>query len=88
MFNANEPARDAVLLRFLVIGEAARNMAIYFPGDDRHAGLPIASMRMMRNRLIHGYWDVDSLILWEAARRDIPDLLARIRPLIAAEAGR
>lgn len=54
-FVANEPVRDAVLLRFLVIGEAARNLAIYFPGDSKHASLPIGFMRMMRNRLIHGY---------------------------------
>lgn len=46
-FVASDLVRDAVLLRFLIIGEAARNLAIYFPGDDRHASLPLGSMRRM-----------------------------------------
>ena len=80
--------RDAVLLHFLIVGEVARNLTIYFPDDFRYASLPLGSMRMMRNRLIHGYWDIDATILWQAARADIPDVLARVVPLIDVEASR
>ncbi len=74
-----------MLLRFLIVGEAARNLAIYFTGDGRNAGLPLGRMRMMRNRLIHGYWNLDSRVLWEAARQNIPAVLAAVRVMIAAE---
>lgn len=84
-FVASEPVLDAVLLRFLIIGEAARNLAILFPDDARHAGLPVASMRMMRNRLIHGYWNIDPTILWAAAITSVPPLLAQVEALVGQE---
>ena len=85
-FVVSESLRDAVLLQFLIIGEAARNLAILYPDDARHAGLPLANMRMMRNRLIHGYWNIDPAILWTAAITSVPPLLAQVEALVGREA--
>lgn len=35
-------------------------------------------MRGMRNRIAHGYFDIDFRIVWDTVRADIPDLLQRI----------
>ena len=36
----------------------------------------------VRNRLIHGYDDVDFDILWVIIKRDIPDLIIKIEKIL------
>ena len=36
----------------------------------------------MRNRLIHGYFDVDVDLLWDTVERDIPTLESQIRAIL------
>jgi uncharacterized protein with HEPN domain len=36
----------------------------------------------MRNRLIHGYSDVDEEIVWQTATQEIPDLMMRLNRLV------
>ncbi len=37
----------------------------------------------MRNRLIHGYFDVNLDIVWQTVTEDLPDLVARLEQLTA-----
>ena len=32
----------------------------------------------MRNRLVHGYFDIDFPLVWDTVRQDIPDLIGRL----------
>ena len=36
----------------------------------------------MRNVLVHGYFDIDTAIVWEAASRDLPALRPRLEALL------
>jgi uncharacterized protein with HEPN domain len=36
----------------------------------------------LRNRLIHGYSDVDLDILWDILRIDLPPLIAELRKIL------
>jgi uncharacterized protein with HEPN domain len=38
----------------------------------------------MRNVLVHGYFEVDADLVWDAATRDVPALKPAIERLIAA----
>jgi uncharacterized protein with HEPN domain len=42
---------------------------------------------MMRNRLIHGYFDVDPDIVWNVAIQKLPDLVAWLDRLLNPPAG-
>lgn len=55
-----------------ILGEAARAL----PGDVRQLGSEIEWGRIigMRNVLVHGYFDIDVDIVWEAVTRDVPRL--------------
>jgi uncharacterized protein with HEPN domain len=55
-----------------VIGEAASRMSD--PGRARIDGVPWSAIISMRNRLIHGYFDVDPDIVWTTATVEIPAL--------------
>lgn len=63
-----------------MIGEAARALT-----DNVRALAPeIEWPRIigMRNVLVHGYFDIDTEIVWEAASRDAPALKPRIEELL------
>lgn len=54
----------------------------------RIPGVPWPQVVGMRNRLIHGYDDVDLTILWEIATVDMPALVSAVqRHLDASPAG-
>ncbi|HMA82951.1 MAG TPA: HepT-like ribonuclease domain-containing protein [Candidatus Thermoplasmatota archaeon] len=38
----------------------------------------------MRNRLIHGYFDIDLAIVWKTATEDIPPLIEEIKNMISS----
>ena len=36
----------------------------------------------MRNVLVHGYFDIDTDIVWQAVTRDVPELKPLVRRLL------
>ena len=42
-------------------------------------------MTGMRNRMIHGYDDIDMGVVWNTSQESVPSLLTLIKPLISAE---
>ena len=72
------------LVRLLeVIGEAAAGIS---PGLRRkYSALPWQQMTGMRNRLIHGYFDVNPDLIWRTVTEEMPLLMDRIRKALANE---
>ena len=69
------------LVRLLeVIGEAARGISDEF--RTQHPELPWKKMVGMRDRLIHGYYDVDLDVVWETATEDLPGLVAKLESVL------
>lgn len=59
------------------IGEAASRLS-----DDvvqAHPEIPWRQIVAMRNRVVHGYFDVDLDVLWSAVSVDVPQLAERVR---------
>lgn len=48
-------------------------------------GIPWENIIGMRNRLIHGYFDIDLDILWQTIKKDIPPLVTRLEAAILPE---
>lgn len=63
-----------------ILGEAAAGL----PQDVRDLApdVPWPSIVGMRNVLVHGYFDIDADIVWEAARRDVPALRSALLRLL------
>lgn len=69
------------LVRLLeIIGEAASNVSEGFRKE--HPDIPWRNMVGIRNRLIHGYFDVDLDIVWDTVRKDLPPLLKDLEKLV------
>jgi uncharacterized protein with HEPN domain len=65
------------LVRLLeIVGEAASRV----PASERaqYSGIPWLQIVGLRNRLIHGYDNVDFDILWEIVSQDLPPLIAEL----------
>ena len=46
-----------------------------YPGfAAEHPEIPWRSMRGMRNRIAHGYFDINFDVVWETARTALPEL--------------
>ncbi len=64
-----------------IIGEAARGISPEFRGQ--HPEIPWKEMSAMRDRLIHGYFDVNLDVVWKTITLDLPPvvkLLQRVFP--------
>ena len=82
-FAEDEKTQAAVIRELEIIGEAAGRVSTEFVVS--HPELPWRQMVSMRNRMIHGYDDIDLVIVWRALRLNLPDLIDLITPLIPPE---
>lgn len=64
-----------------IIGEAAARVSE--DARARHPQIPWALIVGMRNRLIHGYNEVDRQVLWETVRTDLPALIAQLEQMLS-----
>ena len=73
------------LIRLLeIIGEAAWGIS-----EDLRRRYPKIAWRQMsgmRNRLIHGYFDVNNDLVWETVTIELPPLITEIKTVIKKEA--
>ena len=74
-FLADKRTQQAVTLNLIIVGEAASRLM------DRHPELVVAqpeiewrSIRGMRNRIAHGYYDIDMDVVWETVQKALPEL--------------
>lgn len=80
-FLADRRTQQAVTLNLIVLGEAATKLM------DRHpefvADYPQIewqSMRGMRNRIAHGYYEIDLEVVWDTVTLGLPELLQEFGP--------
>ncbi len=71
--------QSAVLHQLLVIGEAVKRLSTGFKSE--HPQVPWKLIAGMRDKLIHGYDDVDLQEVWMTIARDLPALGAALGPL-------
>lgn len=74
--------REAVLWNYTVLGEAASQI----PAEIRDAYPTIEWSKAvrLRNRIVHGYWDVDLHLLYGTATENLPAMSQRLRRLLDA----
>lgn len=72
----------AVVKTIEIIGEAASRVTV--EGRAEAPGLPWQQIIAMRNRLIHGYFDVDLDIVWSTVQGELPPLIAELEAIIAS----
>jgi uncharacterized protein with HEPN domain len=78
-FLADKRTQQAVIMSLIIIGEAATKvMDGYADFIQAHAEVPWRSMRNMRNRMAHGYFDINLDVVWETVQEWLPELLKQL----------
>lgn len=72
----------AIVKDIEIIGEAASRVSA--EGRSACPGIPWQDCIAMRNRLIHGYFDIDLDIVWSTVKQELPPLIAELEQILAA----
>lgn len=76
-FHGDEKLQLAIIRLLEIMGEAANSLS-----DDlkeNHREIPWPQITATRNRLIHGYFDVDLDVVWKIVTTDIPALVQHLQ---------
>lgn len=78
-FLADKRTQQAVILNIVIIGEAATKLLGDYRGFlDQYPEVPWTSMKGMRNRIAHGYFDINLEVVWDTLQTALPELLQRL----------
>lgn len=81
-FYSNKQTQQAVVMNLIIIGEAATKLMDKYPGfTDANSHISWLGMRGMRNRIAHGYFEIDLNIVWQTITKAIPELVNQIESL-------
>lgn len=81
-FIADKRTQQAVILNLIVIGEASSKMlSAEINFIEQNPEIPWKNMKGMRNRIAHGYFDIDLEIVWQTVQTAIPQLLQQLTAL-------
>ncbi len=78
-FLTDKCTQQAVIMSLIIIGEAATKMMdSYDEFTQKHPEVPWRRMRNMRNRMAHGYFDINLDVVWETVQEWLPELLKQL----------
>ena len=81
-FLADKRTQQAVIMSLIVIGESATKvMDQHAEFAGTHPSAPWRSMRGMRNRIAHGYFDINLDVVWDTVQTALPELLEQLGEL-------
>lgn len=75
-FLADKRTQQAVIMNIVIIGEAATKLANDYPAFiAQYPDVPWRNMRGMRNRIAHGYFDINIDTVWDTVQLALPKLM-------------
>ncbi len=78
-FLADKRTQQAVIMNLVIIGEAATKVMDRYAGfTQAHPEVPWRSMRGMRNRIAHGYFDINLDVVWDTLQTALPALAQQL----------
>lgn len=84
VFLKDRRTQQAVVMSLIVLGEAATKvMERHAAFAEAHRDIPWRNMRGMRNRIAHGYFDIDLDVVWDTIQTALPELQAQLVELTA-----
>ena len=80
LFVEDDKTTSAVVRKLEIIGEAAKNVPETI--RQKYPQVPWRNMAGMRDRIIHAYFAVDYVVVWDTLKIDIPPLQPIIEQIL------
>ena len=81
-FEQDKRTQQAVVMSLIVLGEAATKvMDQHLTFAKQHTQIPWRNMRGMRNRMAHGYFDINIEVVWDTVQKALPALKSQVDAL-------
>lgn len=78
-FLEDKRTQQAVIMSLIIIGEAVTKvMDRYAEFTRANDQVPWRSMRGMRNRIAHGYFEINLDVVWDTVQSALPELLKQL----------
>jgi uncharacterized protein with HEPN domain len=79
-FFADEKTFDAVLMNFVIIGEAVGRLTDEL--KEKETQIPWTKIKGFRNMVAHDYFGVDAEEVWQIIKNNLPELVKEIIKII------
>jgi uncharacterized protein with HEPN domain len=76
VFLADEKTQDAILMRLMALGEEIAHLSPEF--SEKHPGLHWYKIVGLRNRIAHGYFEIDPDLIWDTLSNGSIDELSQL----------
>jgi uncharacterized protein with HEPN domain len=73
----------AILKDMEILGEAANKVSP--ETREKHPNIPWKDIIATRNRLIHGYFDINNDTIWQTLKQDLPNLKKHLEEILSPE---
>lgn len=78
-FLDDKRTQQAVVMSLIIIGEAATKIMDKYPEfTEQNSLIQWRGMRGMRNRIAHGYFDINLDVVWDTIQIALPELLQHL----------
>jgi uncharacterized protein with HEPN domain len=78
-FLTDKRTQQAVVMSLIIMGEAATKVLDgYGNFVEQHPEIPWRSMRGMRDRIAHGYFEINFEVVWDTVKTALPELLKQL----------
>lgn len=79
-FENSRLLQSAVIRELTVIGEATKNLSTDL--RDTFINIPWKQIAGMKDKLMHGYFSIDLMTVWNTASKDVPNLKKEIKEIL------
>lgn len=84
-FLEDKKTQQAVILNLILIGEeATKLLKDHEPFANAYPQLPLRNMKGMRNRIAHGYFEINLKVVWETVQVALPQLMQLLPSIITS----
>ena len=81
-YQASDLIRSAVERKFSIIGEAISQALDYYPELSGKIDME-RDVVDFRNRIVHGCFTTNDVLIYSIAKRDLPSLMAEVKALLS-----
>ncbi|PKL46039.1 MAG: nucleotidyltransferase [Planctomycetes bacterium HGW-Planctomycetes-1] len=80
VFDTDELVQNWIIHHLFIVGEAVAHISDEI--QEKYSEMPWSKIIGMRNILVHGYFEIDTEVVWSVVENDLPKLKHNIQKIL------